>query len=133
MTVRPIWAAFALTATAAAAAPAAYDKPWAFVESGDGSQTRQEFSVAITQVDGRSTRNPRKSDALEPGKHTVTVRFETARVQQSRDEHTRDLDIELEPCTRHRIVARRTTSTGTQWEPKIYKEKIGECARKFKS
>ena len=127
------WAAVALFATAAAAAPAAYDKPWSLVESGDGSQTRQEYSVAITQVDGQSTRNPRASEAIEPGKHRVTVRFETARVQQGKAETTRDLQIELEPCTRYRIVAKRTTSTGTQWEPKVYSEAIGECKRKFKS
>ena len=126
-----MWAAMALAATAALAGP--YDKPWAVVESGDGSQTRQEYSAAITQVDGRSTRNPRESDALEPGKHTIRVRFDTARVQQSEAEKSRDLELVLEPCTRYRIVARRTQPTGTQWEPKVYPEAIGECKRKFKS
>jgi hypothetical protein len=126
----PAWIVAALAAGTAFAG--AYDRPWAIVESGDRSDTRQEFPVAITQVDGQSTRSPRGGDALEPGKHTVRVRFETARVQQSEAEKSRDLDLTLEPCMRYRIAARRTTSTGTEWEPKVYPEKIGECARKFK-
>jgi hypothetical protein len=125
------WASILLLAGAAAASP--YDKPWAVVETGDRSETRQEFPVAITQVDGASTRNPRESHALEPGKHSVRVRFETARVQQSEAEKSRDLDLAMEPCMRYRVTARRTQPTGTEWEPKVYTEKIGECARKFKS
>jgi hypothetical protein len=128
---RSTWCmAIALASQAALAGP--YDRAWAVVESGDRSDTRQEFPVAITQVDGQSTRNPRGGDALEPGKHTVRVRFETARVQQSEAEKARDLELMLEPCMRYRIAARRTQSTGTEWEPKVYPEKIGECARKFK-
>jgi hypothetical protein len=126
-----MWAVSALAATAALAGP--YDKPWAVVESGDRSETRQEFPASITQVDGKSTRSPRETDALEPGKHTIRVRFDTARVQQSEAEKSRDLEITLEPCTRYRIAARRTQPTGTQWEPKVYSEAIGECKRKFKS
>ena len=129
MIAHRLWAAVALSATAALAA---YDKPWSVVEAGDRSETRQEFPVAITQVDGKSTRSPRESDALAPGRHTVRVRFETARVQQSEAEKSRDLEMTLEPCTRYRIAAQRTTSTGTQWQPRVYTEKIGECARKFK-
>lgn len=130
MNAHRCWAAAALSASAALAA---YDKPWAVVESADPSQTRQEFAVAITQVDGKSTRSPRESDALEPGRHVVRVRFETARVQQGEAEKSRDLELVLEPCTRYRIAARRTQPTGTQWEPKVYSEAIGECKRKFKS
>jgi hypothetical protein len=109
-----------------------YDRPWAVVESGDASETRQERPASITRIDGESTRNPRGGDAIEPGKHTVRIRFETAKAQQSEDEKSRDLDLTLAPCTRYRIVARRTKPTGLEWEPKVYEEKIGECARKFK-
>jgi len=122
------WAAVAFAASGAWAGM--YDRPWATIEAADRSEARQEFPPAITQVDGQSTRNPRESDPLEPGKHTVKIRFETGRVTQGPGDETRDLDLVLEACTRYRIAARRTT--GKQWEPKVYQEKIGECARKFK-
>ena len=126
--LRKIMAAcFSLAALDALAAPNA---PWSAVEPADRSETRQEFPPAITRIDGESTRNPLESHALAPGPHKVTIRFETARVQQSAAETTRELDLAVEPCMRYRIAARRTQ--GTSWEPKIYPEKIGECARKFK-
>jgi len=116
-----------LAATAAAAGD--YDRPWSVVEGADPSSVRKEFRPAITQIDGKSTRDPRDSNAVAPGRHTVKVRFETGRTTQSPAEMERLLDLELAPCTRYRIAAQRTT--GTQWEPKVYSEKIGECARKF--
>jgi len=118
---------FACVATAAAAA--GYDQPWSIVEGADESTVRKEFRPAITQIDGQSTRSPRESDALPPGKHQVKIRFETGRVSQSPAEAERVLDLDLQACTRYRIAAARTT--GTQWEPKVYTEKIGECAKKF--
>jgi len=119
--------AFALAAATALAGP--YDSPYALVEAGDPNAARNEFRPAITRVDGESTRDPRKSDPIAPGKHRVTIRFETARVTQSPAETSRELDLELAACTRYRIVARRTT--GTNWEPHVYQEPIGECAKKF--
>jgi len=114
---------------AAGALAGQYDKPYALVEAGDRSPTREEFPPAITQIDGESTRNPRKPDPISPGKHRVTVRFETAKVAQSPEESTRELDMDLEPCTRYRIAARRVGTTS--WEPKVYSEAIAECKRKF--
>ena len=118
------------TLAATAGAAGMYDKPWAIVEAADSSATREEKPPAITQIDGKSTRNARRSDPIEPGKHTVRVRFETARVQQSAAEVQRDLEMTLEPCTRYRIAAKRTE--GTQWVPQVYSEPIGECNKKFK-
>jgi len=106
-----------------------YDQPYAIVEVADRSTVREEFPPAITKIDGKSTRNTRKSDPIPPGKHRVTVRFETARVAQSPEETTRDLEMDLEGCTRYRIAARRVDSIN--WEPKIYSEPIGECKKKF--
>jgi hypothetical protein len=115
----------------ASAGPVAgqYDKPYALVEAGDLSPTREEFPPAITRIDGESTRNPRKSDPIAPGRHRVTVRFETAKVVQSPEGATRELDMDLEPCMRYRIAARRVGTV--DWEPKVYSEKIPECVRKF--
>jgi hypothetical protein len=121
-------ACLALFATAAAAADM-YDSPYGRAETGDRSEVRQEFPLSITQVDGTSTRNPRKTDPIAPGKHKITVRFETARVAQSAAETTRDLDIDVEACTLYRIVAKRKGATN--WEPMVYPEKIGECVKKF--
>jgi hypothetical protein len=118
---------FTLWATGALAGQ--YDQPYALVEPADRSPTREEFPPSITQIDGESTRNPRKSDPIAPGKHRVTVRFETARVAQSPQETTRELDMELVACTRYRIAARRVGATN--WEPKVYSEAIPECKRKF--
>ena len=117
----------ALAAATALAGP--YDSPYALVEAGDPNAARNEFRPAITRVDGESTRDPRKSEPIPPGKHRVTIRFETARVTQSPADTTRELDMDLAACTRYRITARRTT--GTSWEPHIYQEPIGECAKKF--
>lgn len=107
-----------------------YKEPWAIVEAADRSQVREEFPPAITQVDGESTRNPRRSDPIAPGKHVITIRFETGRVAQAPSEVSREVQIEAEACTRYRIAARRTG--GTNWEPKVYSEPIGECVKKFK-
>ena len=118
----------ALAASSALAGP--YDQPYALVEAADRSPNREEFPAAVTKIDGKSTRNTRRSDPIEPGKHRVTVRFETARVAQSPAETSRELEMDLEGCTRYRIAARRVDSTN--WEPKVYSEPIGECAKKFK-
>jgi hypothetical protein len=117
----------AFVALSAFAGP--YDTPYALVEAGDRSSTREEFPPAITKVDGKSTRNPRKSDPIEPGKHRITIRFETGRVAQGPSETTRELEMDLEACTRYRVAARRVDSVN--WEPKIYSEPIVECAKKF--
>ena len=117
----------ALAAAVAMAGP--YDQPYALVEGADKSATREEFPAAITRIDGQSTRNPRKSDPIPPGKHRVTIRFETGRVAQGPGETTRELDMDLEACTRYRIAAKR--SGATDWEPRIYSEPIAECKRKF--
>jgi hypothetical protein len=115
-------------ATAAVAGP--YDQPWSLVEAGTRSDVRKEAPVAITQVDGTSTRNPRATDPLAPGPHKVTVRYETARGVAA--DATRELDLKLEGCTRYRVVAAYRTVAGPEWEPKVYPEPIGECRKKFK-
>lgn len=112
-----------------AAIAGVYDQPWSMVEPGDRSEVRKEFPAAVTQIDGQSVRDTRKPDAVAPGKHSVTIRFETGRVNQSEAEATRVVEMELAPCTRYRVVAQR--QTGTKWEPQVYPEPISECARKF--
>jgi len=127
MTARRVLACAAFVATGALAGP--FDQPYAVVEAGDANAAREEFVPAISQVDGKSTRNVRKSDPIAPGKHRITVRFETARAPQSPAEIAREVEMDLEPCTLYRIVAKRTG--GTNWEPKVYSEPLGECVRKF--
>ena len=122
------------TVLATLAVPAAlagpYDQPYAIVESGDASEVRKEARLAISKVDGKSTRNPRKSDPITPGKHTVTLHFESARGLFR--PASLDLEIDLQACTRYRIVAMYENKTGGEWKPKVYSEAIGECLRKFK-
>jgi len=125
---RMLLAGLVIASPAALAGP--YDQPWSLVESGDASEVRKEAKVAITQVDGKSTRNPRQSDPIAPGGHKVTVRFETARGVVA--ENTREMDMNLEACMRYRVVAQYESKTGPKWEPKVYPEPISECAAKFK-
>jgi len=127
MTCRRVFACAAFLATGAVAGP--YDQPYAIVEAGDRNAAREEFKPAISQVDGKSTRDVRKSDPITPGKHRITIRFETARTTQASGEVARELEMDLEACTLYRIVAKRTE--GTHWEPKIYSEPLAECVRKF--
>lgn len=102
------------TVLATLAIPAAfagmYDQPYAIVESGDVSELRKEARLAISKVDGRSTRNPRKSDPIAPGKHSITLHFESARGIFRPT--SLDFEIDLQPCTRYRIVANYEVKTG---------------------
>ena len=107
-----------------------YDQPYAIVESGDASDLRKEARIAISRIDGKSPRNPRKSDPLAPGKHTIAVHFESARGVFRPT--LLDVEMDLEACTRYRIVAQYEVKTGGDWKPKVYAEPIGECHKKFK-
>jgi hypothetical protein len=115
-----------LVATAAFAGM--YDQPYALIETGDASEPRKEARVAITKVDGKSTRDPRKSDPIAPGKHVIRVRFTTAR-GSFRPEYL-DLEMPVEACTRYRIVAGYENRLGPDWKPNLYTEPIPECTRK---
>jgi hypothetical protein len=128
MKARVLLAAPAFAALAAVAG--LYDQPWSSVESGDNSETRKEATVGITQIDGKSTRNARRPDAVAPGKHQVTVRFDTGRGVVSDNE--RVLDMDLEACTRYRVVAAYTNKTSPEWKPRVYQEPLPDCAKKFK-
>ena len=119
-----------LLASSAVFAAGPYDAPYALIETGDPSQVRQEFRPAITQIDGRSSERTARANPVTPGKHSVKVRYQTGRVVQSPADEERNIEIDAQACVRYRVVAARTT--GTNWEPKVYEEKIGECERKFK-
>jgi len=121
--------ALLLLVASAAAVAGVYDQPWSTVEPGDRSEVRKEFPAAITQIDGQSVRDTRRPEAIAPGKHSITIRFQTGRMNQSESEATRVVEMNLEPCTRYRVVAQR--QAGTKWEPHVYPEPISECARKF--
>lgn len=116
-----------LAAAAAVAGP--YDQPYAIVERGDASETRKEAAIGIAKIDGVSPRNPRRSDPIPPGKHTISLHFESAR-GVFRPENL-DMEIDLEGCTRYRIVANYVSKSGGDWKPKVYSEPIGECRKKF--
>jgi hypothetical protein len=123
----PIAAALAVAATASAAT--LYDKPYSLIERGDPSEPRKEATVAITKVDGRSTSNVRRTDPIAPGRHTVTIHFDSARGRWHPE--YRDLAMELEPCRLYRIVAVYQQRSGPDWTPKVYVEPIPACAKKF--
>ena len=116
-----------LVATAAMAG--IYDQPYALVEKGSASEARKEASLAITAVDDERTRDPRKTDPIPPGKHRITVNFESARFNFA--PKSQIIELDLEACTRYRIVASYEIKSGPNWKPKVYSEPIGECLKKF--
>jgi len=116
-----------LLATAAFAGM--YDRPYALVERGDASETRKEARVVVTMVDGKSTRDPRITDPLAPVKHVITLHFDTAR-GAFRPEQI-DLQVDLDACTRYRIVAVYENKMRPDWKPKAYAKPIPECTTKF--
>jgi len=130
MKARYMLLAASALASASALAQNPYSQPWAVVQRGDPSQVRKESPVAISKVDGKSTRNPRESDALAPGKHVITVHFDSARGVVN--DEFRELQMDLEGCTRYRIVAQVNGPPVTEWKPHVYSEPIGECVSKFK-
>ena len=109
---------------------APYDKPYGLIESGDRSQTRKEETVAISRIDGESTRNPRRPDPVAPGKHSVELSFTSARTTVGDDLKT--IEIDVQPCKRYRVAARYHTSASGKWDPVVQSvEDIGECRKKF--
>lgn len=107
-----------------------YDQPYGLIESGDRSQTRKEETVAISRIDGESTRNPRRPDPVAPGKHSVEISFTSARATVGDDLKT--IEIDVQPCKRYRVAARYHTSASGKWDPVVQSVgDIGECRRKF--
>ena len=120
----------AILAAVPSARAGMYDQPYAIVESRNASEVRNEARLAISKVDGKSARDPRKTDPLAPGRHTITVHFESARGNFR--PAIQDVEIDLAACTRYSIVASYEVKSGPDWTPKVYSEPIGECVKKFK-
>ena len=109
-----------------------YDQPYGLVESGRRSDVRKELPVVISDVDGISTRNPRYSDPITPGRHRVQVIFSFDRTPSVKA--FRWLDLDIQPCTRYRVVAAYWNRVHlSTWEPRVYVEPIGECASRFQT
>ena len=129
MQVRFLLAIPLLTALSAAAGP--YDQPYAIVETGAAAEPRNEGRVTIRKIDGRSTSDPRRSDPIEPGKRTISIGFQSSRGMFR--PQSLDIQLDLEPCMRYRIVAVYESKSGPTWTPKVYPEPIAECRKKFKT
>jgi hypothetical protein len=106
-----------------------YDQPYGLIESGDRSQTRNQEPVAISRIDGKSPKNPRRPDPLAPGKHSVEISFSSARAVVG--DNLKTIEIDVQPCKRYRVVAQYHTSASGKWDPVVGVEDIGECRRKF--
>lgn len=126
---QPLAATLLVVAASAAFAAGMYDAPYAIVERGDNSDVRKEAQLGIVKIDGQSTRNPRRTDPIPPGKHIIGVHFSSAR-GVFRPEYL-DIELDLAACTRYRIVAQYEGRTGGDWKPKVYSEPISECRNKF--
>jgi hypothetical protein len=108
-----------------------YDSPYAVVEPGSPSAARRELPVFIHDVDGQIPVSQRYGIPVPPGKHSVVVNFSSDSIEGSADKHSRTVQLDAEPCTRYRIVARHTQLTHVDWEPVVYSERIGECTKRF--
>jgi hypothetical protein len=124
-----------LLAAAALAAPLAwagpYDQPYALIESGWASPAHKQVPVAVTKIDGKSTRSTMKSDPIAPGKRKVTLSFSSS-ARTVIEEPTKEIEVEAEPCKRYRIVAHYDVALSGKWDPQMQAvEDIAECRRKF--
>lgn len=107
-----------------------FSKPYGTIESGDRSQTRKQETVAISKIDGQTTRNPRRPDPVAPGKHSVEISFTSARAVVGDSLQT--IEIDVQPCKRYRVAAQYETATTGKWKPVVQSvEDIGECRKKF--
>lgn len=122
--------AAAMLAVPALAVAGPYDQVYGQIESGDRSEVRKQETVAISRIDGQSTRNPRRPDPVAPGKHSVEISFTSARAVVG--DSLKTIEIDVQPCKRYRVVAQYNNPTSGKWEPVIATaEDIGECKRKF--
>jgi hypothetical protein len=110
---------------------AMYNEPYALVERGMTSDARKEVALAITAVDGKAVRDPRRTDPITPGEHTISVRFQSMRYTFRPEQQ--DVELDLEACVRYRVVAHYEIKSGPNWKPKVYSEPIGECRKRFAS
>ena len=117
---------------AASAWAGLFDQPYALVESGDRKPAQQEDVIGLSRIDGKSPRNPRRSDPLPPGRHSIQVHYSSARAAVIVDD-LQTIELELEPCKRYRIAAKYEADyVSGKWAPVVQKvEDIGECKRKF--
>ncbi|MBK6603599.1 MAG: hypothetical protein IPG28_19150 [Betaproteobacteria bacterium] len=119
--------AAALVATTAYAGM--YDQPYALVERGAASKParrRRSPSPRWTAWAPATRARPIRSRRA-----SIASRFTSrARAASFRPEF-QDIELDLEACTRYRVVASYELKTGPDWKPRVYAEPIGECRKKF--
>lgn len=122
-------AAAVLAAPLASAGP--YDQPYGLIESGWASPAHKQVPLGVTKIDGKSTRSTMKADPIPPGKHKVTLSFSSS-ARTVIEEPTKEIELDVEPCKRYRIVAHYDVALSGKWDPQLQAvEDIAECKRKF--
>ena len=127
--MRTMLAPLLLLVASTAFAQGMYSKPYAIVERGDRDDINKYATVGITKVDGKTTRDARRTDPIPPGKHVIRVAFDSARGGFRPD--YRDVEIDLEACKLYRIVATYENRLGPDWGVKVSEQPLGDCERKF--
>ena len=127
--MRSMLAPALLLVASGALAQGMYSQPYAIVETGDRDDINKYATVGITRIDGKSTRDARRTDPIPPGKHIVRVAFDSGRGRFKPD--WRDLEIDLQPCTVYRIVATYENRLGPDWNVKVGEQPLVECQRKL--
>jgi len=108
-----------------------FSEPYALIESGRASTPHRQVPVAVTRIDGRSTRNTMRSDPIPPGRRQVTLSLSSS-ARAVVENPMRTIEIDAEACKRYRIVAQYEIAMTGRWEPVMQAiEDIGECRRRF--
>jgi hypothetical protein len=124
MRILPLLPAILLAACAGANPRA----PYAVIDGSEWTRTDPySFPVRIASIDGRDyLRLDRR--VVEPGRHVL--RFESTKPmrkgRQYRD--TRELTVELKPCTHYYFAAKHASEFSEIWEVKLVDEQtIPDC------
>jgi hypothetical protein len=122
-------AALATAPHAADAAGSAYSKPYALLEAQRQMQVADTRPAFVMKVDGRNMSIDRP-EPVPPGKRMVVVSIPGTKGMSNPSRATIELDVK--PCTRYYLAARRSSPTARDWSPFIAaSEPIGECVRRF--
>ncbi|MBC3907201.1 hypothetical protein [Undibacterium umbellatum] len=82
-----------------------------------------EYPVHIVSVDQTSYLTGPVQVA--PGKHVITVQLSSS---QSRAPSQKTLVLDVMPCTRYYITAKKDSIMESKWEPKVFdSENVGGC------
>ncbi len=104
-------------------------EPWAVIDGTDWPKVEPYSApVTIASIDGKDyLKETRRT--LAPGMHKLEF-ITTRTTRASKLRQTREIDIELKPCTVYYFYAKHPSKFADEWELKILRESaITKCGR----